>query len=218
MKANKYASKKAESTSNQFPANINFSEIIQKTLSTEFKPLFEQLCFLSKKLQATQEQLHSLHAIMMQDNNGILIAKLDNIEKSLNSKIETIKTASNKPESDETPSNATALQLMQKYFSGTLSNEEGFNKFIASADFSTPETLEKAFAEFNRNASALLCARRSNKAYLAAIWQVKQDMATGNNKNKAIPKTTPVKNFEFWSKKLGCSVEDIKAFADILKP
>jgi len=217
-KANKFASKKTASV-NAIPATNNgFREIAEKSikecLTVELKPLFDSLLHLSKKLQSTQEQLHNLHAIMMQDNNGQLIAKLDQLLNKTNS----VKPAETGEQEKTDNNNKSPLEIMNKHFSGNIPDDAAFNRFFASADFTSPETLAESFADYNRKAEKLLCARRSNKEFLASAWQTHVDL-NGNAKPaiKEVPATSPVKSLTTWSKELGTDKGTLQEFADFIK-
>jgi hypothetical protein len=187
------------------------------------KELKEMIQGMQKTLSNLTEKTEKLYEVSFNNNNDQVISLLTELVKLTKEKPavnvqEVKKNTATREETNESNAGETgdAYDVFSKHFPGTA-DKDSFNDFYQSADFSNMESLEESFKTYNRKSEKLLCARRSNKAYLSAIWETSNKLAKGNVTSKSEKSNSPVHNVKYFSDSLGFDESTIKQLIEMQK-
>lgn len=216
--ANKFAAKKAAISAKQVPT-IDFESAL--------KPILKQLELMEARNLKIQEMTNKLYELVFNSDNSIaLLEKLQSIENKLDTialhEAETVKPAMQLHEvKTETvkPAAGNVFDTFKENYPNTITDEKQVKNFFTNANFASMDSLKESFASFNRSSEKLLCARRSNAAFLQYAMDSFIKCNAGTKTVKAISEkvTTPVKNFKTWAKELECDESTLVDFADMVE-
>jgi len=194
-----------------------------KEVKQSLDAIISRLMVIEAQLTENNAKLEKLHSITFNNNNDQIITLLKNlVDLNVKTKqVESVKPTEQKKEEETTNNNlpGNAFKQFQKYFSGNVT-EENFNLAFKGCDFSTIETMEttlKAVEKKNQdNGKGFICARKSKKQFVSALWQTYIDTKgkTETAKGEKGKGNSPVFSVSTFAKNLGIEKSTIK---DILE-
>jgi hypothetical protein len=222
VKASKLQQMKAEKTIKEQPekkAGLTIEGLAMvKDLRKEIDSIKSYTLETNNLIKEQAKIIAELKAMVFNNGNDEIIELLKkiNVKQAATVKPETVK-----PETVNTDKKTASgsYDQFKKYFSGNCS-EDSFNMAM-KADFTTIETLKeslKAIEKQNQdNGNGFLCARKSKKPFIAALWQIHTDSDKPNS-GKTIDKSdSPVFDSSYFSDLLEIDNQVIVDLFDIAK-
>ncbi|MDT8413685.1 MAG: hypothetical protein RQ875_14575 [Vicingaceae bacterium] len=235
----KLAQLKAKKQANQVKLETATKPAIKHEMTlqglAEVKALKQEIDAIKSLILATNEmikhqgkQIEKLYQISFNNNNDQIISLLTSITELLKNK--TPETKQETPETKQTiiqpetkqennqPDNT--YEIFRKYFPGNVS-EDNFNLAFRKADFSNIESMEeslKVIEKQNQNeGKGFLCARKSKKSFISAMWQTYNDCKGGKTETRVIDKSnSPVFSLKGFSKSLGIKMETVNEILEYI--
>ena len=199
---------------------------LAKDLRNSIDGINSRLMVIESQNKSIIEKQEKLYTFLFngESNNKELFTLLSEIktvlqERKTENKKEELKTAKEEKKGEtETTNNETTgniIERFKKHFSGNF-QEKDFEKFYSNCDFSSVETMEESFKVWNRESSNLMCARKSNKNFLASLWEVRPTKETTKG-NKSDKIQSPVKSLKTFSDSLGIPIKTISEILEIVE-
>lgn len=174
---------------------------------------------LIKELTAQQAKLYE---VVFNNGNDEIIALLKQINLKQSVSVPAKEITANAlidagEEMHDKANNENLFQHFKKYFSGNVT-EENFNKAM-KADFTSIETLTESLKVIEKKnqdeGKGFLCARKSKKQFIAALWQTINDIEKPNSKN-VDSSASPVFDSKYFAKALEIDEDTVKELFDIV--